>query len=294
MQNLEKLIELATAITGPQKDAALGLVERMGEVIEGIGDKPQEFRPGILKLVQGTSDRGKLPKGATIGSFVIGEELLDQPVEVIVIQTWNSRQMWDPNPDNAKMLCNSPDGTVGFQYGDCKVCPNSKFDEEANRSACNKSISALVITRSLDKLFTVNFTKTNYMNGVDWQGLMRKAGVAPYKRVYKLTSQTSTKNKNVELIKAEPVTGEKVEDAVLAFVKELFDRSNTDRKEMLVKFHEYVKTKKSNTPALESSQGDVVLLAGAEDHDAPVHTISTDTADEGGDTAVVKKAKYKV
>jgi hypothetical protein len=95
--------------------------------------------PRSLKLVQGTSDRGKLPKGVGIGDFVLGEDKLEQPKPVIPIASWISRQMWDPNPENAKMLCNSPDGTVGWQFGECKVCPHGKFDEAANRSACNKT-----------------------------------------------------------------------------------------------------------------------------------------------------------
>lgn len=289
MENLELLKELAGNLTGGLKENAENLVERMGEVIEGIGDKPITWRPGMLKLVQGTSDRGKLPKGVGIGDFVLGEDKLEQPVEVIPLLAWVSRQMWDPNPDNAKMLCNSPDGTVGFQFGDCRTCPHGKFDQEANRSACNKTVSVLVITRDLSNVFTVNFSKTNYMNGVDWQGLMKKAGVAPYKRIYKLSSQTSTKNKNVELIKAEPVTGEKVEGDVLAFVEELFNRSRDDRKEMLLKFHEYVKNKQANGPAL-AAPADVQLIA----HDTPVEVEAVEVATSEATEAKPKAQKYKM
>lgn len=289
MENLELLKELASKLVGEAKANAEGLVERMGEVIEGIGDKPITWRPGILKLVQGTSDRGKLPKGVGIGDFVLGEEKLDQPTEVIPLIAWMSRQMWDPNPDNAKMICNSPDGTVGFQFGECRSCPNGKFDTEANRSACNKQVSVLVITSDLTNVFTVNFAKTNYMNGVDWQGLMKKAGVAPYKRLYKLSSQTSTKNKNVELVKAEPVTGVKVEGEVLAFVEELFNRSRDDRKEMLVKFHEYVKSKQANGPAL-AAPADVQLIA----HDEPVEVAAVEVAASDAAEAKPKAQKYKM
>lgn len=294
MRNLEKLNELAGALEGDAKNNALDLVERMGTVIEGIGDKPIEFRPGILKLVQGTSDRGKLPKGAGIGDFVLGEDKLEQPVPVIAIASWESRQMWDPNPENAKMLCNSPDGTVGWQFGDCRTCPNAKFDEEANKSACNKQITFLVITANLKEFFTVNFAKTNYMGGRDWQGLMKKAGVAPYKRIYKLSSQTSTKSKNVELVKVEPVTGERVEGATLAFVEELFRLSSTDRKEMLVKFHEYVKTKKANGPALEAP-ADVQLIGNDADTTVEVAAVEVATSEAPEAEAQVKKPpKYKM
>lgn len=289
MENLELLKELASKLAGELKGNAEDLVERMGEVIEGIGDKPITFRPGILKLVQGTSDRGKLPKGVGIGDFVLGEEKLEQPVEVIPLIAWMSRQMWDPNPDNAKMLCNSPDGTVGWAFGDCRACPHGKFDTEANRSACNKQVTVLVITSDLKSLFTVNFAKTNYMNGVDWQGLMKKAGVAPYKRLYKLSSQTSTKNKNVELVKAEPVTGVKVEGEVLAFVEELFNRSRDDRKEMLVLFHENVKKRQAGGPAL-AAPADVQLIA----HEETVEVAAVEVAASDAAEAKPKAQKYKM
>lgn len=291
MQNLEKLKELAENLTGGHATNALDLVDRMGTVIEGIGDKPLEWRPGILKLVQGTSDRGKLPKGAGIGSFVLGEEILEQDTEVIVLSSWEQRQMWDPNPENAKVICSSPDGTAGFNFGDCKACPHGKFDETANKSACNKSVTFLVITKDLKNVFSINFAKSNFMNGRDWQGLMKKAGVSPYKRVYKISSTTSTKSKNVELIKAEPVTGEKVEGAVLSFVEELFNRSRDDRKEMLVKFHEYVKNKKATGPALEAPAD--VQLIGHDERTVEGEVVEVATA-EVVEPTQAKKPKYKM
>ena len=123
MQNLEKLAELATTLPAELIENASALVERMGEVIEGIGDKPVEWRPDLLKVVQGTSDRSKLPKGATIGSIVIGEEVVEAPYGTIPIRSWISRQYWDADPENARMLCNSPDGLVGYTHGECKTCP---------------------------------------------------------------------------------------------------------------------------------------------------------------------------
>jgi hypothetical protein len=294
MQNLEKLTELAKALTGAELDAALALVERMGEVIEGFGDTPVEWKPGLLKLVQGTSDRGKLPKGATIGSFVLGEEVLEQPYPVIPIRINTTRQMWNPDPEQAQMLCSSPDAKVGFQYGDCNVCPHGKFDKEANKSACNKTLQVLCLSRDLKHIFNVMFSKTNYMNGVDWQSTMKKAGVAPYKRVYNLSSTTSTKSKNVELIKAEPIlTGSnRVEGALLEFVKEIFDISGEDRKQMLLRFYEYADKKKNQVSQLEAP-ADVVLIGSDSNVSEPavVEMAVTDVASTG---TVQKAQKYKM
>jgi hypothetical protein len=293
MQDLSKLAELAKSLPGTLQESGVALVERMGEVIEGIGDRPIEWRPGTLKLVQGTSDRGKLPKGAAIGSFVLGEEILETPFKVIVLRTWTSRQYWDPNPENATMLCNSPDGQVGYQFGECKVCPYSKFDTENNKSQCNKTLSVLCLAADLSEVFVVNFSKTNYMNGMDWQGLMKKAGVAPYKRIYEISSVTSTKSKNVELIKAEPVAKDnKVEGETLAFVEELFRISGEDRKVSLVKFYEYAEMKKKNAGAQLAAPADVVLIGNEGGGDTPVVELAT-AADEATDAKPAKK-NYKM
>lgn len=295
MKNLENLAELAKSLPATYQEAALNLVERMGEVIEGIGDKPIEWRPGTLKMVQGTSDRSKLPKGASIGSFVLGEEMVDQPFEVIVLRLWTARQYWDPNPENAKMLCNSPDGTVGFQYGECKLCPYSKFDEEAKKSQCNKTMTYLCIKADLSQVFLVNFAKTNYASGMDWQGLIKKAGVAPYKRIYSLSSQTSTKSKNVELMKAEPAKENRVAAEVLPFVEELFKISGDDRKVALEKFHEYILNKKSN-PNMIAAPEHVVELLSSPDETLVVDNSAVVEAEVIGETpATTKKgAKYSL
>lgn len=247
MQNLETLAALAAELPKEVKDNALTLVERMGEVIEGLGDRPIEWRPETLKLVQGTSDRGKLPKGANIGSIILGEDIMEQPVKVIPLRVYTTRQYWNPDPEQAQMLCSSPDGEVGYRYGNCRLCPFSKFDTENNRSQCNKTLTVLSVTADLKRAFFSNFSKTNYANGTDWQKLMRTAGVAPYKRFYELSSETSKKSKNVESLKAEPVPQGKVEGPLLNFVEELFKVSGDDRKESLKRFYEIVEANKANS-----------------------------------------------
>jgi hypothetical protein len=270
MNNLNTLAELAAALPAATKDNAVSLVSKMGEVIEGIGDKPIEWRPSTLKLVQATTDRTKLPKGTSPGSILVGEEIVEQPFEVYPLRTWISRQMWSKDLENARMLCSSPDGETGFQYGNCKACAHSKFDENANKSDCNKTITALAISGDLSKVFFVNFSKTNYANGTDWQALQRKAGVAPYKRRYTLSSGSNPKYKNVEILKAEPIVASAtdMDDATLAFLSELFKVSGVDRANHLLKFKEYVESKKSNA-LLEANAEMGITLLPAMESDAP-------------------------
>lgn len=246
MSKLDNLAILADSLPAHLIEKGKALVARMGEVIEGLGDKPLEYRPETMKVVQGTSDRGKLPKGAGIGSIVLGENVIDQPFEVIVLRTYTTRQYWNPDPEQAQMICNSPDGEVGYQYGNCRVCPYSKFDTENNRSQCNKTLTVLCVAADLSRVFFANFSKTNYANGTDWQKMMRTAGVAPYKRVYSLNTETSKKSKNVESLKAEPVLSVKVEGEFLAFIEELFRISGEDRKQQLKSFYEIVEIRKTN------------------------------------------------
>lgn len=257
MNNLEKLAELAQGLPAKLKDNALALVEQMGQVIEGIGDKPTVWRPGTAKIVQGTSDRSKLPKGTNIGSIVIGEDVEQQPFSVIPLRSWYSRQMWDPNPDNARILCSSPDAITGFAHGECKNCQYGKFDTEANRSACNRSVTVLAISADLKKIFTLNFTKTNYVNGTDWVKLMRNANVAPYKKDYALNTETSKKSKNVEVLIAS--NGNTVDAKLYPFLEELAKLVHEDRTTSLASFYEYVKNRKTSHAELGAPE-DVVML----------------------------------
>jgi hypothetical protein len=250
----------------------------MGEIIEGLSDKPVEWRPSTLKLVQATTDRSKLPKGATIGSLILGETIIKTPLKVIPLRVYTTRQMWNPDPAAASMVCSSPDGITGFRYGACKVCPNALFDEVEKKSACNKTITVVSVAEDLSAIFYTNFSKTNYANGLDWQGLMKKAGVSPYKRIYEINSTTSPKVKNVEILKIEPVMVNSspavISDRVLPFVEELFRLSGDDRKATLENFYEYIENKKDAsqlmlTEADTEVTGSVTLITASEASTAP-------------------------
>ncbi len=267
MNNLENLAALADKLESPLKENAASLVVRMGEVVEGIGDTPIHWRPDNLRLVQATSDTSKLPSDARIGSIVVGEDVIPQPFKVIPLKLHHTRQYWDPNPDNAQILCSSQDAKYGSRYGECRQCPYAVFDETTNKSQCNKTITVLTIDDQLKNLFFINFSKTNYRNGMDWEGLMRQAKTSPFKRTYSITSEVSKTSKNARVLKAEPITGVKNEGALLDFLEELYNRAVSDRTEMLDRFYEYVKSRTaaaalaapSQPAALISDQTDSVV-----------------------------------
>lgn len=226
----------------------------MGQKIEGIGDTPIEWRPENLKVIQPSSDRSKLPRGTQIGSILLGEKEAKQPLKTIPIRMWDSRQMWSPDKDEAKVLCWSPDGKLGSKYGLCKDCQYGKFDTETNRSACNKQKTVLSITDDLSTVFTTTFSKTNYKNGFDWGKMMTKAGVAPFRRVYELKTETSKKYKNVESLLVD--TQNQVTPAEhLTFLEAMFTKVNADREAYLKKFEEVTRSRQVEHPVLEDRSG---------------------------------------
>jgi hypothetical protein len=250
----------------------------MNTKIEGIGDTDVEWYPPLLKIVQGMSDRNKLPKGAMIGDVIIGERKVESPMKFIPIRVYESRQYWSPDQNEARMLCSSPDAQVGYLGFNCKSCPHAKYDEEAKRSECSKLEVVMAMSEDLSELFVINFAKTNYNEGREFKSKLRKAMVPPYKRVYGLRSESSKQYKNVESIKVDVLEKDKqaTNEATLPFLVELFNQIGVDRKKMLDDFHAMIKERQANGAAqlpppvdseikqisVETSESNVSDLAG--------------------------------
>ncbi len=94
---------------------------------------------------------------------------------------------------------------------------------------------------------------------------MKKAGVAPYRRVYGLKSLGSKDYKNVEAITIETFEGDKRDTPkdMLEFVAELFAQVGADRKESVDSFHKIIISRKQDPALLASTSGadsEVVLI----------------------------------
>ncbi len=277
--DVSDLISLAADLPeGALQENALALLERMGSTIEGIGDGDIEWKPSILKVVQATTDRSSLPKGTTIGDIVIGDRKLEQPLKVIVLRTWDSRQMWDPDKDNNRILCWSPDAMTGAQGQICKTCPHQVFDTETNRVDCTKNKTFMVITSDLSEVFQVNFSKSNYANGMEWTTLLKKAGVATYRRQYELHTETSKKYKNVEALLAEPVSLPEgnTPAEVLPFLEALFARISADRKDHLEQFKVIAAQRATKALAAPEEDGNNTYL------EAPKEEASSTQSEQAG------------
>lgn len=238
MQNLEQLQLFTETLPEALKANAQALLSEITTPVEGIGDDPVPWRPGFLKLVQGTTDRGSLPKGTSIGDFVLGEKKLEQPLKFIPIRIWDSRQYWDPDQNNAKMLCSSPDAKFGMMGRECRGCPHSEWKDEGGVD-CTKTKSVMAMSADMSSVFTINFSKSNYKVGMELEALMKRAAVVPYARTYGLTSATSSTAKNVENYKIE-VLDEKLRrtpEELIPFLKELFTIITNDRKASVEGFY---------------------------------------------------------
>lgn len=258
--DVSNLVELASALPESVSQNALDLLERMSATVEGIGDGDIEWKPPILKVVQATTDRSSLPKGTSIGDLVIGDEKIEQPLTVIPLRLWDSRQMWSPDKDDSRVLCWSPDAMTGITGQACKTCPHQVFNTEENRVDCTKNKSVMSISADLRHIFISNFSKTNYSNGMEWQGLMKKAGVSPYRRLYDLNTEASKKHKNVEALIATPVAlpAGNIAEELKPFIEALFTMVSENRKEHLIQFKEMASARASqlalNAPT-EDPQG---------------------------------------
>lgn len=267
--NLEKLSTLANDLPDPYKANALALIERMGTVLEGIGDEGVAWRPNTTRLVQGTSDIAKLPKGAGVGTILNGENILGSVTKGHVLRTWTARQMWSPDQNEAKMLCSSPDGELGYIGLKCKECPHQVYDADTKKVECNKIIVSMWIAEDLSDIWLTQFAKTGYKTGTDLQMMMKKAGVATYRRIYGLTSDVGKQYKNVAAYRIETYDKDDLKntkESNIPFLTELFTQVSAERTEHVKTFHQIVLARKTDVNLLannSSADSEVVLIEGS-------------------------------
>jgi len=236
-------------------------LEKMGAVVEGVGDDNITWKPQILKIVQATTDRSSLPKSTSIGDIVIGDEKMEAPFEIIPLRMWDSRQMWSPDKDDNRILCWSPDAKTGMSGVECRKCPHQVWDQAEGKVNCTKNKSVIAVSSDFRHLFQINFAKSNYSVGLDFQGLLKKAGVAPYRRMYTMTTESSKKAKNVEAMCMTPVALPEGNTApeLRPFLEALFNQISEDRKAHLNDFTLIASTRANQArleaPAKEDPQG---------------------------------------
>lgn len=277
MKNLESLKPLIDALPDNLKANAQELYDRMTSVIEGIGDEDVEWKMPYLRLFQATSSREGLPRGVAPGDLILGEEVKEAPMNFIPIRAYQKRQFWNPDMNATnKLLCQSPDATLGQIGKYCKDCQHSQWDETTKSVDCSKIHSFVAISADLKDIFSVDMAKSQYKVGTEFVSTLKKAGVAPYARTYALSSETSPTTKTVEQFKIEALAADKrkTSEAVIPFLKALFDLISADRKDLVEAFYKSIEDRRAKgllpngvagAPQIENAAaGDATLQIPAE------------------------------
>lgn len=246
-EEVSHLTTLAEAIEDQGlRDNALSLIGRMTEVIEGVGDRPITWQPTIIKVLQSMSNMEQVMEGGApvrAGSMVAGSTTIANGLRVIPLIIWQSRSLWDPNPDSTTRLCSSPDAKLGWNHGNCYECELGVSKEEGKPPACNKEYSFLVINQNLSDIYRLTFAKSQYRAGMDWQKEVTMSRTHPYKRVYSLSGEPQQKNKKIFELKAKilgTTTGQEgllATPAYMAFLAALHEKNTSDRKKYLESYH---------------------------------------------------------
>lgn len=245
---------------------ALDLIEQMEDVVEGIGDVPQSWHPEFLRLVQATTDLDTCPEGAKPGKFIVAEEAVDS-VDAIPLRLWKSRKMWSEDQNDTRAICESPDGKVGWRYGDCQTCPHSQWNEEENKAGCTKQIQVLCITRDLRTVFLATLAKTSYRAGMDWEKAMRSAKVGTYKRMYRIGSTKHKDKKQINLYEVTSVPrGEYDMAPIEGFLVELFNFISEMRRNQIEAFYANLELRRQNMALASPEPPSALLSSGETEH----------------------------
>lgn len=255
-EEYERLSALASAIPEEHlKNNALDLLNRMVEVISGIGDRDITWQPTYIRIMQGTSDMSSVTaaEGATvtIGSIVIGNTAVKPGFKVIPIALWQSRTLWDKEEtNNGRKLCSSPDAKIGWKYGACNQCRYGIGGQDAP-PPCNKEYAFLLMAEDFSDMYMLKYHKSLYRAGLDWSKEIAQARVHPFKRMFALNSQAQEKKKTVKEIRASLAgnTASAYSPEAMAFLEAIYKKQVHDRAHSLV---EYKKTVEQRLIARES------------------------------------------
>lgn len=285
-EEYESLSELASAIPEEHlKNNALDLLNRMVEVISGIGDRDITWQPTYIRIMQGTSDMSSVTaaEGATvtIGSIVIGNVAVKPGFKVIPIALWQSRTLWDRDEtNNGRKLCSSPDAKIGWKYGPCNQC-HYGIGGQDTPPPCNKEYAFLLMAEDFSDMYMLKYHKSLYRAGLDWSKEIAQARVHPFKRMFALNSRSQEKKKTVKEIHAVLAgnTAAAYSPEAMAFLEAIYKKQVRDRAHSLV---EYKKTVEQRLIARENGDVRGVTHEAEDPLDGVDEAVVSGTADGSG------------
>jgi hypothetical protein len=238
------------------------------EFIDEDEESSDNLRFPVLKLKQNTTNDPNCPTESVAGDLYLPGLKIEQPVEALVLMIWTSRVLWE-DPSSSTIDCSSFDNKHGMAKGIlCKECDLSGWSKDATGKAvppeCTETINAVMITKDLENIFLVRFSKTSFRAG---KILMRAAGSNP-RGIFALTTTSKTSGRNVYFIQEIRPTGKRA-DPGLAEVQSYFGKQlREDRakfKDMMVKRWESEDTQQIE----DKSDEDVVTTTVVVDGDDP-------------------------
>lgn len=243
MTNLNTVIDAANRLPDAMKANAMALIKDMTTERMGIGDRVIRWRPSLLRIVQGTTDTSAIDGDVKLGDIVFGNIPAGKKPRIMTLRSWDSRQMWDPDQNNARVVCSSPDGKTGWRFGDCRKCENSKFQDD-KPALCRQQKTFLAVTEDLSEIIQIDLSRTQLKIGAEWEKKLSKMAVMPFQRVFELDVKRNEKNKNI--FNLEPVrTDDYTTAEVTEFLNTLFDFFVERRKEELKSFYDNLEAYKA-------------------------------------------------
>lgn len=245
------------------RNNAEALIARMTSTSQGIGDEIRRWHPSNLRIVQATTDVDSIDGDVRPGDLVYGNVKAPKDARVFLLRAWDSRTMWNPDLNIKSIMCSSPDGKVGWRFGDCKSCENGKF-QDGTPSLCRQQKSFLAVTEDFSDIVVIHLSRTQLSIGRDLESKLRKMATLPYMRLFALQTKKSEKSKAISVL--DPVrTDDYANDNAGQFLTALFDYFVAERRDELAYFYnkikEYKESKQAEKAAEGSSQDDVDISA---------------------------------
>ena len=214
------------SLTSPQLNALEELLDTLSgstEFIDEGEESSENLRFPVLKLKQNTTNDPNCPTESKAGDLYLPGDLIEQPVEALVLMIWTSRVLWE-DPSSSTIECSSFDNKYGVAKGIlCKDCDLAGWGKDATGKAvppeCTETINAVMLTKDLENIFLVRFSKTSFRAG---KILMRAAGSNP-RGVFALTTTSKTSGRNTYYVLEIRPTGKRA-DPGLAEVQSYFGK----------------------------------------------------------------------
>ncbi len=207
------------------------LAQRMAGNADAFEGGGRDWRPPILKIVQPVTTDAAKPDTAKTGDFFTKGGAVKKPLRGVLAYAWHSRvrfvQGVDKTPscrsENTDPKGRGAKDTSISVYGDkCAECPYGDQPFTGGKQTnCNNVLNVIFISETLDDVYHLQFSKSNYSIGRQLTDLARATPKA-WSRFYDLNTETKKREKGTGLYSVytvTPVSGAPVPEHLTAFAE---------------------------------------------------------------------------